>query len=596
MNYFEQREESRRRTRLAWLLYGLALGVLAVLVDVVLAAAWRWGFPEIYGTSVPPMLYVLGALVTVALVGGATLRDVLRLRAGGEALARLLGARRVPPETRDTLERRLVNILEETAIAAGTRVPALYVMDTEPAINALAATTETSGAVLVVTRGALQTLNRDELQGVVGHELCHLISGEAELHLRMLPLARGLGALPYAGRALARFMKSSLTRSREYAADAGAAQFIANPTGVAGALDQVRASAAGALLAHRYAEPLSHAFFEAPVKPLLPGLFSSHPPLDERIRRVLPSFVADDYRARRARAAAEAPEAPQRPTTAEGKRAGDQAHRWWRTPEESLGFIGTLQPGKLDYARRLMEVLPQQAREALRKKEGAPAVVMALMLAPHEEVMQRQVAAAKAAGAGGLADAAAAAAPQIASLSQELRMAAVELALPALQLAPADARARLVASLDAVVRADRRASLHASVVLAWLRIGLGLTAHAGAGRGLAALSPESALVLSLVAHTTGTGAAEVEAAFRAGAKLLGVEGAVPEPREKLSSERCSAAIERLRALGWPAKAGLMRALFAAVAADGKVRLSEAQAMRFLGSCLGCPMPPLLEAL
>jgi hypothetical protein len=114
------------------------------------------------------------------------------------------------------------------------------------------------------------------------------------------------------------------------------------------------------------------------------------------------------------------------------------------------------------------------------------------------------------------------------------------------------------------------------------------------------LRPEAALVLSLLTRSGSSAAAavqsDVEAAFRAGAKLLDMENGALEPRERLSAERCGAAVERLRALDWPAKAQLMRALFASVAADGKVRLSEAQAMRFVGGCLGCPMPPLLETL
>ncbi|HEY6820572.1 MAG TPA: M48 family metalloprotease, partial [Burkholderiales bacterium] len=547
---------------------------------------------------VPPALYFWGGAATVLLIVGMTVRQALRLRHGSESIARLLGARRVLPETRDTLERRLVNIAEEMAIAAGTPVPALYLMDQEPGVNVLVVSAETLSPALVLTRGALQTLNRDELQGVIGHEFSRIVKGEAQASLRTVALLSGLGTLPYAGRLCAGFIKGVLARGGVFAADAASAEFTGNPIGIAGALDQIRASAAGALVKVRYAEAFSHLFLDASTRAWVPATLAIHPPLDERIRRVLPNFAAADYRARRAKASAEDRAAPARPTVAEGKRATDQAHRWWRTPEESLGLVGALYAGKMDYARRLMEALPMPLREALRKRDSSAAVTLALLFAPHAEVRDQQIAAARAAGAGMLAEAAARLAPEVGALSPELRVPAMELALPTLKLLPEETRRTLLVGLEAVVRSDRRVSLQAFILLAWLEIALGPARRTGAGKSLSQLREESVLVLSLLARGAAVGSAgseDVEAAFRAGAKVLEIsEGLVP--REALSTEACSAALERLRGLNWPAKGQLMRALFASVAADGKVRMSEAELVRVIGACLDCPMPPLLEAL
>src|SRR5205823_254571 len=153
-------------------------------------------------------------------------------------------------------------IVEEMAIASGVRVPEAWVMEGERGINAFAAGWTVSGAVVAVTRGTLEQLTRDELQGVIGHEFSHILNGDMGLNIRMI------GVL----------------------------------AGIAGALDQIRATSGGALIRGRYAEEMSHLFFGQSIKVYLGGLFDTHPPLDERIRRVNPRFQPSTYRPSRATA------------------------------------------------------------------------------------------------------------------------------------------------------------------------------------------------------------------------------------------------------------------------------------------------------
>lgn len=636
MNFFEQQQLARRNTRTMLILYVLAVIAIVLLVELALGTAWQWGFPEIYGARVPGALYVWGAAATLAPILGATIYHVARLREGGEAIARLVGARRVLPDTRDTLERRLLNVVEEMAIAAGTRVPAVYVLHDEPGVNAFAAGFDTSSSAIMITRGALQTLNRDELQGMIGHEFSHIVSGDVRLDIRMMgvlggivsigaiggflmrdpgkasgrrdsraagafPLGLALYAVGYLGLFFARFIKATVTRQREFLADAASVRFTRNPTCVAGALDQLRASASGALIVNRYAEDLSHMLFGQGVKAwTMASLLETHPPIDERIRRVLPSFGAADYRARRTRASVEGPVASRLARTAFGKRAEDQAHPWGRSLEQRVALIGALEAAKVDYARRLMEGLSPAVRDAVRKREGAAAVMVALRLATHPPVMERQLAAAKAVGAAALVDAAAKIAPQVAGLPLELRAPVVDLALPTLRLMTPEARRELLAALEAAIRADRRVSLHEFVVLTVMRFQLAPPARAGSRRSLGKTQSEALLVLSLLAHGgRGAGASaalDVQTAFRAGARELGLPEAALVARDKLTMQNCSAALERLRSLAPAGKAELVRALFAGVAVDGKVRLSEAELMRLVGASLDCPIPPLFEAL
>lgn len=616
------------------LLYALAVIAVVVAVDAALGIAWSWGMAEAGRprAAVPAALYMAGAAGTLGLILVATAYHVLRLREGGEAVARMVGAVRVAPDTRDLLERRLLNVVEEMAIAAGVRVPAVHVMQEEQGINAFAAGYDVSNSVIAVTRGTLQALNRDELQGVVAHEFSHIVNGDMGLNIRMMGVLGGilfigaigeflmrstgggrgrkdsgsggvfafglaLLAIGYIGVFFARLIKAAVSRQREFLADAASVQFTRNPGGIAGALDQMRASQAGTMVMNRYAEDLSHMFFGQSVKVRLAGLFDTHPPLDERIRRVVPNFGAAEYRARRASAQALAEEARPAPVSSTGKRAGDHAYAWGRSVAQSVALVGALDAGKVGQARRLIDRVPQSLQQAARDPSGAPAVVIGLMLAEAPEVMDQQLAAARAAGAGAQGEAARRIAAEAARLSPALRLPLVDLALPVLKLAPAEQTQAFLAVLGAVIRADRRISLHEFVVLTLVRSQLQPKALQNVRRGIAELRPDVILLLSLFAHAGRSEPGEqagVEAAFRAGERELGLEGSILASPTQLSFPAIDAALEKLRALAPLAKSELMGALFAAVTVDGRVRIAEAELMRLAGGVLGCPLPPLIE--
>lgn len=602
------------------LLYALAVVAVVLAVDLVLGFAYAWSTG---GAPVPRALYVWGAIGTAAVVLLVSSYHVLRLRAGGQAVAQMIGARRVAPDTRDPLERRLLNVVEEMAIAAGTRVPAVYVMHDEPGINAFAAGHEVSNSVIAVTRGTLESLNRDELQGVIGHEYSHIVNGDMRLNIRMVGvlsgivfvgavgefLMRGAGrsrgrrnsgagqvfaiglalmVIGYVGLFFARLIKAAVSRQREFLADASSVQFTRNPAAIAGALDQIRASSAGTLVENRYAEDMSHMFFGQPVKLRFAAFFATHPPLEERIKRVHPGFASAHYRRRRA-SIGEAP----REAAASGQRAGDQARAWSRSVAESVALVGTLEAGKVDYARRLVEALPATLREALRTAPGAAAAVVALLVATPKELMDPQLAVVQAAAGEALANAARALAPEASALGRQFRLPVVDLALPALKTL--EDPASFLGAIEAVVNADRRVTLHEFVVLTLLRFQLQPAQRPSKGdRSISQLGGEIRALLSLLAHA-GT-PSEAERAFRAGISQLGMPQAELLKRESLSLQIAGDALERLRALAPLAKAELVGALFATVTSDQKVRVSEAELMRLVGAVLDCPVPPLFEDL
>jgi len=620
VTFFEHQQLARRNTKLIVVLFVLAVLAIVAAVDGVLGSLYAWS----YGEAAPASVYVVGAVATAAVILLVSLFNVVRLAEGGVAVARMVGARRVPPDTTDGLERRLRNVVEEMAIASGVRVPEVYVMDGERGINAFAAGWDVSGAVVAVTRGMLETLTRDELQGVVAHEFSHILNGDMRLNVRMLGVLAGIvfiasigeflmrsmrgsrdgkGGFVLAGLALfiigylgllfARLIKSAVARQREFLADASSVQFTRNPDGIAGALDQIRSSSAGTLIANRYAEEMSHMFFGRAVKVWLGGLFDTHPAVNERIRRAHPRFEPVAYRARR--------EVPPPAAQAEleviptGRRISDLATAWGRTPEESAALVGTLDGGKVDLAARLLGALPAAVQEGVRNPDGAGAVMVALLLAEPEGAMRRQL---DALGPTALAERAAAMAPHVRGLGLGFHLPLIDLSLAAMKRAPVEAKHELVAALEAVVNADRRVSLHEFVILTLVRAQLEPKPRPAETKRISDLKAQAATVLALVAHAgtrpdaTGTREAALEASIKAGAATMGIAQSLPS---SLTPESANSALEALRSLSPMEKGVLVKALFAAVTVDGTIRVAEAGLMRLVGAVLECPLPPLLDA-
>ena len=629
-------------------LFLLAVVVVVSAVDAMVGFVYLWGIkvhvPQgspLPGLGqllalVPGRVYAWGAVLTAGVIFAVSIIKIARLGEGGAAVAKMAGGRRVNPSSADPLERRLLNVVEEMAIASGVRVPAAYVMDAERGINAFAAGWDASTAVIAVTRGALETLTRDELQGVIGHEFSHILNGDIRLNIRMIGVLAGIvfigsiggfllrntrgsrderGAaavllfglalfiIGYIGLFFARLIKAKVSREREFLADASSVQFTRNPDGLAGALDQIRESDRGALISSRAAEELSHTFFGEAVP--LGGLFETHPPLEERIRRVRPGFQSTAYLKRRAASAAAeravfapaAAPAPQR----DGRRSDDLGIAWGRSAADSAKMVGVLESAKVDYAVRLLSALPQPLRESLRDPQAACAALVGLVLAGAEEVKRLQLDAARAAGGGALAERAAAMAAQTQGLGPAFQLPLVDLALAAAKSAPQAAKDGVLAALQAAIHADRRVSVHEFVILFLVRDQLGARARSPAGsRKLAEMAPQASLVLSVLAHAgirtdaAGTRAEALAAAMTAGAREMGIDAA--PPAAPLTLDAASDALEALKRLAPLQKALLVKGLFAAVIADGTIRVAEAELMRLVGAALDCPLPPLLAEM
>ena len=271
-------------------------------------------------------ILIATALIATLFILGSSLYKRRDCHPVVDQVARELGGTPVATDVRDPLRRRYRNIVEEMAIASGVPVPEIYVLEAENGINAFAAGYAPGDAAIAVTRGALETLDRDELQGVVAHEFSHILNGDMRLNIRLMGVLFGIMVLGLIGRLIvrggyhtsivssrrdrgtpvvlivglglvilggigvffARLIKAGVSRQREYLADASAVQFTRQSEGIANALKKIGGYADGSSITAADPEEVSHMLFGSGSR--LAGLFATHPPLTKRIQALDPGL------------------------------------------------------------------------------------------------------------------------------------------------------------------------------------------------------------------------------------------------------------------------------------------------------------------
>jgi Zn-dependent protease with chaperone function len=335
VDFYARQAAARGQSR--WLVIGFVLSLLAVAValDLVLftfltsARANRPVIAPLEFAALNPGVATASTLIVMGVLGLASLYKSMELRGGGGVVARNLGGVLVEQDTTDGKRKRLLNVVSEMAIASGVPMPEVYVLEQESAINAFAAGHTPANAAVTVTQGALDRLNRDQLQGVIGHEFSHILNGDMRLNVQLMGWVFGLFVvaligrlilnfsprdrrnsnnailalgfavmvLGYVGLFLGRLMQSAVSRQRERLADASGVQFTRNPQGLKEALIKIAAMPDGSVLATPHAEQAAHMFFAEGLN----RFFATHPPILERIRELDPHFDETEL----ARAAAE---------------------------------------------------------------------------------------------------------------------------------------------------------------------------------------------------------------------------------------------------------------------------------------------------
>ncbi len=641
MDFFAHQEAARRRTARLVVAFALAVALTMLTVYVpVRALFWYARLEAGAGAAAAPFfvpgLFVGVAAATLAVVLTGTLYRIHSLQRGGQAVARLVGGRPVEPNTRDLDERRLLNVVEEMAIASGVPVPSVFVLERENGINAFAAGWGPEGAVIGVSRGATRLLSRDELQGVVAHEFSHILSGDMRLNIELMGWLHGLLVIALMGRLLVqlgvrgggggrrrggaaalglfglallviggigvffgRLIKSGVSRQREFLADASAVQFTRNPQGLAGALKKIGGLAEGSRLRSTHAEEASHMYFANGLGASFLGLLATHPPLAERIRRLDPAFDGSYPKVELPPETGESPPIAQQLGVAA---ASASARLGEAAPAAVAERAGRVLQEHVEYAAGLLARLPADLRARLHEPAAAQGVVFALLAAPDPASRERQRVALRDHLDPYLVEEMERLEPVLAACPDEARLPLVDLSVPALSRLSTEQYRKFQRAVALLAEADREMSLF-EFALGWI-----VLRHLGPNFGerrpgrveyfsLRLLQRECSQLLSALVHY---GSEEPQAAARAFARATAELG--PEARgvELLELEACplptvAAALRKLALLAPRLKRPLVRAAAAATTSDRRVTVREAELLRAVGEALECPLPPFVEA-
>jgi Zn-dependent protease with chaperone function len=551
-------------------------------------------------------------------------------------VAEMLGGRLIPGSSENFLEKRLLNIVEEMAIASGVPVPPVYLMEKEKGINAFAAGFTPEDAVIGITEGALETLNREELQGVVAHEFSHILNGDMWLDLKLVGFLHGIllialigrsilhgssrsrdsknsgGAvlfglvlliLGYIGVLFGKLIKSGVSRQREYLADASAVQFTRNPHGLAGALKKIGGLASGSLIENNRAEEISHMFFSNGLKGSWLGIFSTHPPLVNRIVRLDPAFDGNfpevipkqlSVQAADRIAVEEKPPLEKIPKGAAVIALALLA----ADPRNITRDIGTPVREHMEYARRLLDSLPQQIREAASDPFGARAVIYGLLLDKDAEVRGYQLEYLKFSADRPVVEATEKIFPLMLALDEEARLPLMDMALPSLRSMSLEQFRKFEENINRLVRVDKRISLFEYtlehvVVRRLERSFVTRQRSVTVIDSVRAVADEISTILSLLANVGHHDDEEAAQAFASAAAIFKEQGGLFHylTKKEYKSIKLDTVLNRLAQLTPKVKQLLITASFQSLVHDRQITMKEAESFRLLVYALDTPLPP-----
>jgi len=644
VDFFDRQDKARRNTKLLVFYFALAVLCLVLAVNVAVSLLFT-GFTN-YGlmirnlnpgssanesslpwSQVELLLWVTIGTLAVILIGSVF--KTLQLARGGSAVAELLDGRLINSNTTDADERKLLNVVEEMSIASGVPVPQVYVMGSEPGINAFAAGHSTSDVAISVTRGCMKLLSRDELQGVIAHEFSHILNGDMQLNLRLMGLVFGILCLTVIGRILirtrgrknplplvglalivigwagvffGRLIQAAVSRQREGLADASAVQFTRNPTGLAGALKKIGGLTYGSRIQSPHAEEASHLFF---ANGLGNSLFATHPSLTERIRALDPSFdgkfpyIVEGLTS----AISPAPGAPQSLQQIPAVQA--EAGRFaapFISQHAVVANIGQATTQHLSYAADFRQAIPPALEAAARDPLGASGLVCALLLANEPSMQQKQLEDLATGTSDAMRDETVRIRPEIQGMQLQAKIPLLDLALPALRHLSPQQFEQFRAAIKTLVASRTKADLFVymlqKIVVRHLdTYFLPEQRLVTQFYALRPLAPDCGVLLSAMAYAGQENATGAYAAFAPGAECLShaARCEIPWlPPDQCDLSHVDVALARLSQAVPQIKKNVLNACVQTVAADGVIQEGEAELLRAIADTLDCPVPPFVQ--
>jgi Zn-dependent protease with chaperone function len=636
MDFFQNQAAARRKTVLLGFLFVLAVVFIIAGVYGAVLYGWMYYSKAWQGWWQPGLFYkVATGVVAVVLLG--TLFKMIELAKGGAKVALMLGGVPVAPQTDDPEQRMLLNVIEEMALAAGVPVPQVFILKDETGINAFAAGLKPDDAVVAVTRGCLTHLTRDELQGVIAHEFSHILNGDMRLNLRLMGIINGIliiaiigrvilrgmgsgsgrvrvrsrkggGGLPillaglvlmlvgYIGVFFGKLIKSAISRQREFLADAAAVQFTRNPTGLSGALKKISRLVAGARVLNPHAEEASHFFFVNALSQSFMQLFSTHPPIEERIRR-----IQMDYRAWSVTESS-VPDAKTpggAGSALDAQAAASPTGRLSLQPQQLIGLVGTLQPGQAAQARQWVENLAPMIKKAVREPLGAQALICCLLFNKEDSQRQIQLQGLKTTTETALLNEIKLLWPLTNHLGKHDALPLLDMTLPALKTMSTAQYRAFRRQVQDLIAADRRIDLFEYTVQSLLTGRLDVFFKLAQPKKIRyqVLDQVKMECFELLAVLAWQGNPEEPTAQEAFQKALQALGA-KQSFTILAKEKCDLpclerALRRFSEASFAVKKAVLQAALACVSCDDMITLAEAELLRAIAHHLDCPVPPIL---
>jgi len=647
MDFFGHQEQAQRRTYalFAWFSCAVVVVVLAVYAAVTASlfvgqlfqghsfqSQGEWFQVHAFWNEAR-FLWV--SLIAVALIAAGSAYKIHQLRqGGGGAVAEMLGGKRLPSNVGDVLARRLLNVVEEMAIASGLPVPPVYILD-QSGINAFAAGFSPSDTVIGVTRGAIEMLNRDELQGVIAHEFSHILHGDTRINMRMMGLLYGmtlisdsgmllltarrstrysrhqrgthpalfvLGILLFlvglVGMVLADLIKRAVSRQREFLADASAVQFTRNPEGIANALKVIGGYKAGSQVHHSDTSPVGHFFFGNALKRAAIGVdttrwWASHPPLLERIRRIEPRFrgqlktVQEADKQQRVLAEATMGFAQVMPVDARPVETTINDYQQW------LAAIGEPDKATLARASKQLQRMPKRLHDFAHDSYTARAVCYALLLDVDDEQRHIQMSLLEKSADKNVLREMLDIQREVMLLSADLRLPLIDMMLPALKAMSKQQYQVFVKNIRMLMQANHRINLFEYMLQRLLLRHLkpnftNIQYRPVKYRKIQDLTAECGCVLGiLIGYGTH---AEPKILFETViTELLGISMPWP-PARVLQLARLDESLSKLECASPSVKKALLTACMQVILADGLLHVKESEALRAIADAMDCPIP------
>lgn len=577
-------------------------------------AAWQswWGSNLNWQVSV--------GVICAVLIGTAF--RYLELAGGGRRVAEWAGAVPVDMATKNSDVRQYINVCEEMAIAAGMPVPELFIMEREQGINAFVAGYEPEEAVLVVTKGALEKLDRDQLQGVIGHEYSHILNGDMRLNVRLMAMLAGLvmigqigrflletsfgsgrrrygskdgarigiflfafgavlAAVGYIGVLVGRMIKAAVSRQREFLADASSVQFTRNPDGLAGALYAIQQHTEGSQLLHRHAEDMSHFCFGETVA--LSDRLATHPPLNERIRRVSPNFVA------RARAKHRQEETAEQSVA----RTAPAAFETAMTVAGMTAMFGQVTPDHVQYAQQLYRHIPEQLKNWVHQSQGAKAFLYSQILLGSGGQQQALLDLIKKEDSA-VIETLRKMWPFCQQIDDQLRLPVIELLIPTIKRLPEADRVILIDRLDRLVALDGRVDFIEWVTITLVK--LRLTPKKNVNRKKLVNDVQKfkgALnTLFMVFVHLNPSRSVAEKAYLDVCSSMNLPPSQVVSLEQVGFERLDQSLRLLDSISYMWRKVILQSCADIVQSNGKIAFAEYEALRIVAECLDSPLPLL----